>query len=218
MATYYCLQRPFERSHLPMTRRPLFAAAALSAALTLTACNGSPEAGRPNTTPPTASPTTAPTPAPSTPAWTEEEQAAITAAQSRYTIARAAIDSAMNAPHKATRGALESAGNGGNWIITVLGDVNFQRENGWYQAGKVQVVSTSVASVTLAGEQPRVGLTVCLDTSKTSTRFLANNKPVPKGPGNGKRHKADAVLVYAPPAGKTAKMWFLIDEKASGSC
>jgi hypothetical protein len=201
-----------------MIRRPLLAAAALSAALALTACNGSPEAGRPNTSLPTAPTSSPPTSTPSGQGWTEEEQAAITAAKSRYTTARAAIDAAMNAPQESTRATLEHAGNGGNWIITVLGDVNFQRENGWYQAGKVQIVSTSAASVTLTGEQPRVGLTVCLDTSKTSTRFQANNKPVPMGPGNGKRHKAEAVLVFAPPVGKTAKMWFLIDEKATGSC
>jgi hypothetical protein len=199
-----------------MIRRPLLAAAALCATLTLTACNGSPEAGRPNTTPP---PAASPTPStPSTPGRPEEEQLAITAAKSRYNAARAAIDAAMNAPQKSTRAALEAAGNGGNWIITVLDDVNFQRQNGWYQAGKVKIVSTDVRSVTLTGEQPRVVLTVCLDTSSTSTRFQADNKPVPMGPGNGKRHKAEAVLVFAPPVGKTAKMWFLIDEKASGSC
>jgi hypothetical protein len=197
-----------------MTRRPLLAAAALCATLTLAACNGSPNAGRPDTTPTPSTPTTTA----STPTWTEEEQAAITAAKARYTAARAAIDTAMHTPQKATRADLEKAGNGGNWIITVLDDLIFQRENGWYQAGNVQIVSATATSVTLTGQQPRVALSVCIDTSKTSTRFEADDKPVPMKPANGYRHKTQSVLVFAPPVGKTNKMWFLIDEKATGSC
>lgn len=199
-----------------MTRRPLTTAAALSLLL-LTACNGSPEAGRPNTTPTNSSPTPTPT-APSTPAWTPEEQTAITAAKARYTAAFEAINAALNSPSSATRAKLQQAGNGGAWIIQVLGDVKFNQDRGWYQEGQVIVASMSVASVKLDAQQPQVLLNVCLDTSKTSLRYQATRKPVPVGPGNGDRHKALATLVYAPPAGQSKKMWFLIDAKDAGAC
>jgi hypothetical protein len=202
-----------------MIRRPLVGAAVLCGALLLAACNGSPEAGRVTPAPTTSGPTTTPTAStPTTPAWSEDELAAIAGAKARYVTARAAIDVAMNDPLKSTRAALEKAGNGGSWIIDVLDDLNFQRDQGWFQAGKVQIASTAVKYVSLKGEQPEVRLTVCIDTSKISTRYRANGKPVPMGPGNGSRHKAQARLVFAPPANQNAKMWFLIEEKALGSC
>jgi hypothetical protein len=202
-----------------MIRRPLVGAAVLCGALLLAACNGSPEAGRVMPAPTTSNPTTTPTVStPTAPAWTEEELAAIAGAKARYIAARAAIDVAMNDPRKSTRAALEKAGNGGSWIIDILDDISFQRDNGWFQAGRVQIASTAVNYVSLKGEQPEVRLTVCIDTSKISTRYQANGKPVPIGPGNGNRHKAQARLVFAPPANQSAKMWFLIEEKASGSC
>jgi hypothetical protein len=193
------------------------ATAAFCALLALTACQGSPEAGRPNTAPSSATPTPTET-APSTPTWTPQEQEAITAAKAQYTTARAAIDVALHDPSTATRAKLQQAGNGGAWIIQVLGDVKFNQDRGWYQEGKVLVASMSVATVKLDAPQPEVRLNVCVDTSKTSIRHQATRKPVPMGPGNGDRHKAQAVLVYAPPAGQTKKMWFLIEEKEAGSC
>jgi hypothetical protein len=205
-----------------MPSRPALgrATAALCALLALTSCQGSPEAGHPNTTPASTSPSPTPTPtgAAASPTWTAQQQAAITAVQARYTAARAAIDAALNSPSTATRTKLQEAGVGGGWIIQVLGDVKFNQDRGWYQAGKVGIVSTSVASVRLDTQQPQVSLSVCLDTSKTSLRYQATGKPVPVGPGNGDRHKALASLVYAPPAGQSKKMWFLIDEKDAGSC
>ena len=111
-----------------MTRRPLVTAAATLCALTaLTACHGSPEAGRPNTTSisPSPSPTAEPT-APSSPAWTPQEQAAISAAKARYLAARAAVGAALKRPTKATRSALAAAGNGGAWVIAVAGQIDFQ--------------------------------------------------------------------------------------------
>ncbi|MFI6831235.1 hypothetical protein ACIBG5_29325 [Kribbella sp. NPDC050241] len=200
-----------------MTHRPALgpAAAAICALLALTACQASPEAGHPNTTPTSPSPT--PT-APSTPTWTPEEQQAITAATTQYTTARAAIDAALHSPSTASRANLQQAGVGGEWMIQVLGDVKFNQDRGWYQEGKVAVTSLAVASVKLDASQPQILLNVCLDTSKTSIRYQTTRKPVPVGPGNGDRHKAQAALVYAPPAGQTKKMWFLIDEKEAGAC
>ncbi|GAA1661735.1 hypothetical protein GCM10009744_64340 [Kribbella alba] len=202
-----------------MIRRPLLAAAALCATLTLTACNGSPEAGRPNTTPPpTASPTTTPTPSPSTPTWTEEEQAAITSAKARYLAARAAVDKAFAEPAKLDRNALQKSGNGGEWIIAVIGDAMNLERYGWYRSGTVKVSSTQVTSVKLGIEQPEVRLTNCIDTSGVVSRFQKDHQPVPMGPGNGKRHKFSSQLVFAPPAEGGAKMWFLVADKAAGTC
>ena len=201
-----------------MTRRPLFAAAALSAALTLTACNGSPEAGRPNTTPPSASSSTQPPTTPSTPGWSTDELQAIDGAKARYLAARAAVDKSFAEPASLDRNALEKAGNGGEWIITVIEDAMNLERYGWYRSGTVKVASTQVMSVKLGVEQPEVRLTNCIDTSGVVSRFQKDHQPVPMGPGNGKRHKFSSQLVFAPPAKGGAKMWFLIADKAVGTC
>jgi hypothetical protein len=204
-----------------MTGRPaLGTTAALFALLALTACQASPEAGHPHppgawAVPPTRTPTRS---SPSTPAWSPEEQAAIAAAKARYTTAQAAVIDALDNPATTTRAQLLQAGVGGNWIIRVLGDMKFYQDRGWHLAGKVVVLSTSVESVKLEGQQPEVRLNVCTDSSKSLLRYQATGKPVPAIPANGDRHKAQAVLVYAPPIGQTKKTWFLIDEKGSGSC
>ncbi|WP_157979803.1 hypothetical protein [Kribbella monticola] len=201
-----------------MTRRPLQAAATLSALLMLAACTGSPKAGQPNTTPPPTTPTITPSPTPSTPTWTPEQQAAITAAKSRYTTARAAVDKAFEDPAHLNRTALEKVGNGGEWIITVIDDARFQTQNGWYQTGQVKISGTQVVSVKLGIEQPEVQLTNCIDSSAVVTRFTKTKKPVPMGPGNGDRHKFSSRLVYAQPNSGGPKMWFLVAEKGGGPC
>ncbi|MEU4295174.1 hypothetical protein AB0E63_43730 [Kribbella sp. NPDC026596] len=201
-----------------MTRRPLTTAVVLLSALTaLTGCNGSPEAGRPNTNPTSPTPTPTPT-APSTPAWTPEEEAAITAAKARYVAARAAVDKTLSTPTKADRTALEKAGNGGAWMLTVLQDVINYQDYGWYQTGQTKVTNTVVTSVKLNLEQPQVRLVSCVDSSAIVIRFQKDGKPVPLGPGNGRRHKVASQLVYAPPAAGGTKMWWLMTDKASGTC
>ncbi len=200
-----------------MPRRPALgpATAALCALLALTACQGSPEAGRPNTTPPPSTPT--PT-APSTPTWTTEEQGAIAGATSRYAAAIAAVQKEFLDPGKLDRAALEKAGNGGEWVITVIDQARSQARNGWYQTGMARVAEAKAQSVKLDQAQPEVLLKTCLDTSKVVTRFKKDGKPVPIGPGNGSRHRFESRLVYAPPATGGPKLWFLISQKATGSC
>ncbi|MGW5191275.1 hypothetical protein ACWEOO_18650 [Kribbella sp. NPDC004138] len=203
-----------------MPRRPILAAVAtLSTLSLLTACNGSPEAGRPNTAPtsPAATPAATPT-APSTPPKPSEEQAAITAAKARYVAAWVAIDAALNNPPAASRDKLLQAGTGGNWLIQVWGNVGFNRKRGWYQDGKVKVESMTVTSVKTKGEQPEVNLSACLNSTKVTLRYLATHKPVPLGPGTSGRSKVQAKLVFAPPDGETKKMWFLIDQQDTGEC
>ncbi len=204
-----------------MPRRPALvtATAALCALTALTACQGSPEAGQPNTTPTTTSPTTSPTPtAPSTPSQTTAEQAAITAAKARYVTASVATDTALNNPPAATEAKLLQAGVGGNWLVQVWGSVGFNQERGWYQDGKVKIESISVVSVKTTGEQPEVYLSVCQDASKVSLRYLETRKPVPVGPGTDGRSKVKAKLVFAPPIGQSKKMWFLVDQQDAGTC
>ena len=196
-----------------MTRRPLLAAA-LCATLTLTACNNSPKAGQPNTT----APSTTPTPTPTNPTWTPEQFEAITAAKARYAAARAAVDQALMNPSKLDRGALERAGNGGEWITTILGDATNYQKYGWYRSGKIKIASTQVTSVKLDIEQPEVRFTSCLDSSSVVTRFQKDNKPVPQGGDNGKRHKFSSQLVFAPPAPGGSKIWFLVSDKPTGPC
>lgn len=205
-----------------MPRRPAFVptAAALCALTALTACQGSPEAGQPNTTP-VSTPVSTPSPtstAPSTPGRTAQEQTAIAAAKARYTTARSAIDAALNNPPAATDQKLLQAGVGGKWLVQVLGDVQFNEDRDWYQEGKTRVKALTVASVKLTTEQPEVRFIVCLDTSKISLRYRSNHKPVPATPANGNFHKVQSQMVYAPRTGQSTKMWFLTDEKTLGSC
>jgi hypothetical protein len=204
-----------------MPRRPLLAAAATLSTLTLlTACNGSPEAGRPNTTPTSVSksPSATPTTAPTTPTWTPQEQTAITAAKARYVTARAAIDAALNNPPAATEAKLLQAGAGGKWLSQVLIDVQFNQERGWYQDGTASIEGITVAAVNLKAEQPEVRLNACLDTSKLTLRYQATRKPVPVGPGTVRRHKVQAQVVYTAAIGQSKKMWFFINETDLGSC
>lgn len=200
-----------------MIRRPLLIAAALCATLALAACTNSPEAGRPNTTPPSTPTTAAPT-APTTPTYTAEEQTAITAAKARYVAARAAADQAFEDPAKFNRAALEKAGNGGQWIIELAGGAQQLQDYGWYRSGASKISETQVISVKLDQQQPEVRLTNCIDSSGVVTRFRRDDKPVPMGPGNGKRHKFSSQLVYASPSGGGGKSWFLIADKAVGPC
>lgn len=200
-----------------MPRRPALITAALCALTALTACQGSPEAGQPNTTPTSPSTTATPTIS-ATPTRPTAEQAAITAAKARFVTASAAVDTALNNPPVATEAKLLQAGVGGEWLVQVLGSVGFNKQRGWYQDGKARVESISVASVNITGEQPEVRLNVCLDASKISLRYLATHKPVPVGPGTTGRSKVQAKLVYAPPVGQSKKMWFLIDQQDAGTC
>jgi hypothetical protein len=202
-----------------MTPRPALgtATAALCALLALTACQGSPKAGHPNTTPVTPTATQTPT-GPSTPAWSSEQQTAIKAAEAQYATARAAIDKAMAAPTKAERSDLEKAGNGGAWILTVLEDIINFEDYGWYQTGKTKITNTAVTSVKLDLPQPEVRLVNCVDSSAIVIRFQKTGKPVPMGPGNGNRRKFASQIVYAPPAAGGPKRWWLIADKALGAC
>lgn len=202
-----------------MPRRPLVAAATtLSTLLLLTACNGSPEAGLPNTTPTSTSPTPSPTPtAPSTPTWTAEQQAAITAARARYAIATAAIDRTLANPSALDRPALEKAGLSGQRIITIVDQARTLVRNDLYVTGNVQIAKTTVVSVKLKQAQPEVVLLNCLDSSKQVMRFKSNGKPVPSGPGSGTRRQVTSHLRFAPGA-DNKKLWFLITDEDKGPC
>ncbi|RZT27161.1 hypothetical protein EV649_0915 [Kribbella sp. VKM Ac-2569] len=203
-----------------MPRRPLLAAVATLSTLTLlTACNGSPEAGRPNTTPTTTSAAATPTPtAPSTPTWTPAEQTAIAAAKKQYTVARAAIDTALASPAKADQAKLASAGNGGAWMTTVLEDLTTFQEYGWYESGRTKITTLQVSSVNLKLEQPEVRLINCIDSSAVVIRSQADNKPVSAGTGTKKPKKVSSSVVYAPSATGGAKRWWLIAEQELGAC
>ncbi|GAA1119356.1 hypothetical protein GCM10009630_16460 [Kribbella jejuensis] len=202
-----------------MPRRPLAAAATtLSTLLLLTACNGSPEAGRPNTAPPSTSTTPSPTPsAPSTPTWTPEQQAAITAAKSRYAVATAAIDRTFTNPSALDRPALEKAGLSGQRIITIVDQARTLVRNGLYLTGNVQIAKTTVVSVKLKQAQPEVVLLNCLDSSKQVMRFKSNGKPVPSGPGSATRRQVTSHLRFALGA-DNKKLWFLISDEDKGPC
>lgn len=202
-----------------MIRRPLLPTAALCATLALAACNNSPEAGRPNTTPPS-TPTTATPTAPTTPTYTAEEQAAITAAKARYVAARAAVETALRDPRKPSKEPLEKAGNGGSWLMAAVEQVRFQKTQGWHLSGVLRTTSVSAVSVNLDLAQPEVKLTSCIDSSSSKTVYQATGKPVPfeGGDGQGKRRKFQSRLVLAEPAKGGTKIWFLIEEKAVGAC
>jgi len=198
-------------------RRPLLGATALCAALTLAACTNSPEAGLPATTPPSSSATPTPT-SPSTPTWTDEQLAAIAAARTRYTAARAAVEKALRDPRQISKEPLEKAGNGGAWLTSVIGQIRFQREQGWYLSGTMKTTPISVLSANLELQQPEVRLSNCVDSSGAKTLYRATGKPVPLEGGDGNRRKFASRIVLAPPAEGGAKTWFLIEDKAVGPC
>lgn len=203
-----------------MPRRPLLAAAATLSTLTLlTACNGSPEAGRPNTTPTSTPSTPTPTPsAPSGPAWTPEQQAAITAATTRYKAATAAMDRTFMNPSTLNRSALAKAGIGEAWIITIVDQARTLVRSGLYQTGTARIAKTDAVSVKLEQAQPEVRLTNCVDSSKQVIRFKKDGKPVPVDPNDGTRHKLTSRLVLASPAAGGQKMWFLMSDEDAGPC
>ncbi|GAA1509421.1 hypothetical protein GCM10009741_02870 [Kribbella lupini] len=199
-----------------MTRRLTPAAAVCLAVLMASCTNASPEAGRPDTSPSTSS---TPSPShPSTPAWTAEEQQAISAAQARYLSARTAINQAFQDPRAATRDKLLKAGNGDPWLISVIGDLKFFEDQGWYQKGDVVVSSVVVQSVKLGGERPEVRLTSCIDSSKTTTIIRKTGKPVTSAGDDGKRKKAQAKLVFAPTSASQSKAWYLVEEEGATNC
>lgn len=196
------------------------ALAALGASMALTACNGSLDAGQPNTapTPPSAASTTTSSPTPSGPRWTLAEQTAITAAIKQYVLARAAIDAALAAPAKADEAKLSKAGNGGAWITTVLEDVTTFEQNGWYESGRTKVTTGQVSSVNLKLEQPEVRLINCIDNSAVIIRSQADNKPVMAGAETKKPKKVSSRIVYAPSTTDGRKRWWLIAEQELGTC
>jgi hypothetical protein len=202
-----------------MTRRLTTAAAALGLALLVASCTSpSPEAGRPDTSPPPSTPTPSSPGTPSTPQWTEEEQQAISAAQARYLSARTAINQAFQDPRTATRDNLLKAGNGDPWLISVVGDLKFLKDQGWYQKGNVTVDSVVAQSVKLGGERPEVRLTSCIDSSKTTIIIRRTGKPVTSAGDDGKRKKTQAKLVFAPTSTSQSKAWYLVEEEGATNC
>ncbi|ADB31522.1 hypothetical protein Kfla_2448 [Kribbella flavida DSM 17836] len=103
-------------------------------------------------------------------------------------------------------------------MIALAGQVDFQLSHGWYQTGDAKIVETKVQSVNLDLEQPEVRLTSCIDSSTLITRYVSNGKPIPEAGSDGKRRQFQSKLVFAPPAGSQVKRWFLVEEKAVGSC
>ena len=208
-----------------MPRRPalITATAALCATTALAACQGSPEAGHPNTTP-TSTTTTASTGAtpapssPSTPTWSQQEAAAINNAKAQYLAARAVVARAFQQPGKVSPTALALAGNGGTWITEVEAQLDFTVKNGWYQTGEAKITGLAVRSVNLKLPQPEVRLTSCIDSSAVVDRYQANGKPVPSEGDNGSRHRFESRLIYGKSAETGRYMWFLVDEKTTKTC
>ena len=185
----------------------------------LSACGGSPEAGRPDTVPTSSSATPTAAPAhPSSQGWSAEQQAAVTAATARYVIALAAVDKALREPRVSSRGALEAAGLSDKRILDAIGDVRTLRDSGWYRVGGAQIRSVAVTAIELGGAQPDVRLRACVDLSTAVLHFQKDHKVVPVAASSSKRVIFSAELRYTARPSSLAKMWFLIDEKAVGTC
>jgi hypothetical protein len=133
-------------------------------------------------------------------------------------LARTAIDTALAAPAKADKAKLESAGNGGAWMTTVLEDLTTFQEYGWYESGRTTVTNLQVSSVNLKLEQPEVRLINCIDVSGVVIRSQSNNKPVTAGTGTKEPKKVLSRVVYAPSATGGGKRWWLIAEQELGAC
>ncbi|WUJ68345.1 hypothetical protein OG809_24925 [Kribbella soli] len=132
--------------------------------------------------------------------------------------ALAAIDKAMSNPAAPSRPPLEAAGLSDKRILDAIGDVRTLRDSQWYRAGKSQIRSLTPTAVELSGAQPKVTLRSCVDFSATVLHFQKDHKVVPVSASSNKRVTFSAELRYAARSSASPKMWFLTDEKASGTC
>jgi len=152
-----------------MPRHPALGptAAALSALLTLTACQGSPEAGQPNTSPPpsTSSPTVSATPSP-TPSVTPEE-AAVAAASVAYRGFVAATDAMYRSGGRNVTGLSRYAS--GVMLKAELVEAEKFRGYKWHSVGSLQVMwikPLSIGKPNASGQIDNLILSACVDSSK----------------------------------------------------
>lgn len=165
-----------------MPRRP--ALAALCALTALTACQGSPEAGHPNTTPTSPStPPPSPTPSPPTTKSAEAQSAAAQAGYRAYIAAKVAT---------AASGGTEVEGlpkvATGMMLKTELNQAATYKGRHWHAVGKIDVIWTKSVKHGAVGANGQIGeITVqaCLDASKV-TAIDAKGKNV-KPPGAATR-------------------------------
>ncbi|MFG1905242.1 hypothetical protein [Kribbella sp. NPDC048928] len=128
------------------------------------------------------------------------------------------MDRTFMNPSALDRSALEKAGIGEAWIITIVDQARTLVRSGLYQTGTAQITKTEAVSVKLEQAQPEVRLTNCVDSSKQVIRFKKDDKPVPVDPSDGTRHKLASRLVLAPRAVGGQKVWFLISDEDAGPC
>lgn len=152
-----------------MPRHPALGAtaAALSALLALTACQGSPEAGRPNTAPPpsTSSPAVSATPSP-TPSDTPEE-VAVAAASVAYRGFVAATDAMYRSGGRDVTALNKYAS--GVMLKAELVEAEKFRGSKWHSVGSLRVVwvkPLSVGEPNASGEIDNLILRACVDSSK----------------------------------------------------
>ena len=192
-----------------------------------TACNGSPEAGQPNTAPPRPTnvdiqPDRAVHPVGT--AGRTAEQAAITAAKKRATQwHRAAIDTALNNPPAANQAKLCKAGNGGNVADHGAGGSVSPHSRSAAGTGSARSRSSRfpvVIGQDLETEQPEVQLSACLTTLCGLTPLpQADSKPVSVGPGtDGRKQGQGKRGLRTSATGSPKRWWFLVDQQELGTC
>jgi hypothetical protein len=161
-----------------MPRRPALGTtlAALSA-LTLTACQGSPEAGHPNTTP-TSPPNSSTTPSPSN----SPEAQAVAAASAAYRGFVAATDTSYTSGGVNVTALSRYAS--GVMLKVELNQAEIFRARKWHSVGHVEVVwvkPLTIGRPGAGGEINSLTLSACVDSSK-ATAVDAKGKSV-KLPG-----------------------------------
>ncbi|TDW91160.1 hypothetical protein EV647_4736 [Kribbella sp. VKM Ac-2566] len=152
-----------------MPRRPALGTttAALCALLALTACQGSPEAGQPNTAPPpsTSDPTSSPTPSP-TPSNTPED-VAVAAASVAYRGFVAATDAMYRSGGRNVTALNKYAS--GVMLKAELVEAEKFRGYKWHSVGSLQVVwikPLSIGKPNASGQIDSLILSACVDSSK----------------------------------------------------
>src|SRR6266508_342832 len=181
-----------------------------------------------------ADPTTTPTPSgttnatattPTSPASSatptpDARSQAVAQAEARYRSAMAAADRAGHDPRRIDMKALVAAGNTDPWLADIINDLVFDRDNGYYSTGSVQILSMRATRVVLTGEQPSIRLDVCADTSKIQPILRSTGKPAPDGPGDIDRphFTAEMVKTAVPGVNGGKSTWFLKSNKVVGKC
>ena len=162
-----------------MPRRPALGptTAALCALLALTACQGSPEAGQPNTVPPSVSSTPSPS---ATPTNSSAAQAAAAQAGYRAYIAAKVATAASGGTDVAGLSKVAT----GVMLEVELNQAASYKGRRWHAVGQIEVIWTKAVKLgtpAAGGQITEITVQACLDASKVTAVDAQGKRVKPSG-------------------------------------